>query len=292
MADLDVTIAVEAINNARGPLAEAAAQLEQLEAAIRGANAAGGQPDVPGAAPPPGSLDAAGPESHALLAEAATNAALALQMEAMGHAEVNLLLGEGLAARQALSETMLLLEAQTLAYQTGLLTAAAAGKQLGVTTQIAAGQIVEKMHAVQNSVGAVAKSFAAATTQANRLRQAILSMQNVRVSASIRVSGLGGEAAGGGQFVTSGPTLLVVGDNPGGRERVSVEPLSGRGQTRIAPGGGVLAAAGGVEGAGASQRVQIVVPVLLDGVEVGRGAIEGTLDALQQRGVVEGVVGG
>ena len=33
-------------------------------------------------------------------------------------------------------------------------------------------------------------------------------------------------AALGADFVTSGPQLLMVGDNPGGRERVSVEPLS------------------------------------------------------------------
>jgi hypothetical protein len=30
----------------------------------------------------------------------------------------------------------------------------------------------------------------------------------------------------GGDFVTSGPRMIMVGDNPGGRERVSVEPLS------------------------------------------------------------------
>jgi hypothetical protein len=31
----------------------------------------------------------------------------------------------------------------------------------------------------------------------------------------------------------SWPTLLMVGDNPGGVERVTVEPLSGKGQTKI-----------------------------------------------------------
>ena len=34
------------------------------------------------------------------------------------------------------------------------------------------------------------------------------------------------EFAQGGDFVTSGPQSILVGDNPGGRERVSVEPLS------------------------------------------------------------------
>ena len=38
---------------------------------------------------------------------------------AMGHAEVNMLMGEGLAARQQLIETMVALQGQTLTYQTG-----------------------------------------------------------------------------------------------------------------------------------------------------------------------------
>lgn len=52
-------------------------------------------------------------------------------------------------------------------------------------------------------------------------------------------------AAGGGDFVTTKPTLLLVGDNPGGRERVTVEPLSGKGKTTIHPGSGMIAMAGG-----------------------------------------------
>jgi hypothetical protein len=54
------------------------------------------------------------------------------------------------------------------------------------------------------------------------------------------------KAAGGGRFMTKGPTLLMVGDNPGGVERVTVEPISGRGQTVVKgnmakmAGGGVL----------------------------------------------------
>lgn len=51
------------------------------------------------------------------------------------------------------------------------------------------------------------------------------------------------KAAGGGTFMTSGKTNLVVGDNPGGRELVTVTPISGRGTTRM--GGGLIAMAGG-----------------------------------------------
>jgi hypothetical protein len=56
---------------------------------------------------------------------------------------------------------------------------------------------------------------------------------------------IGGAAAGGGNFMTKGPTLLLVGDNPGGVERVSVEPVSGRGKTTVSPGGNLVAMAGG-----------------------------------------------
>ena len=51
------------------------------------------------------------------------------------------------------------------------------------------------------------------------------------------------KAAGGGNFLTKGPTLLMVGDNPGGVERVTVEPLSGRGKTVV--GSGMIKMAGG-----------------------------------------------
>lgn len=59
-------------------------------------------------------------------------------------------------------------------------------------------------------------------------------------------------AAGGGTFVTNGETQLTVGDNPGGKELVSVVPLSGMGVTRVngnaiqMAGGGTLIADGGL----------------------------------------------
>lgn len=51
------------------------------------------------------------------------------------------------------------------------------------------------------------------------------------------------KAAGGGSFVTRGPTHFTVGDNPGGVELVSVIPLSGIGRTTIA--GQTMRMAGG-----------------------------------------------
>jgi hypothetical protein len=52
-------------------------------------------------------------------------------------------------------------------------------------------------------------------------------------------------AAGGGNFLTKGPTMLLVGDNPGGVERVTVEPISGRGKTVVHPDSNLIAMAGG-----------------------------------------------
>jgi len=62
--------------------------------------------------------------------------------------------------------------------------------------------------------------------------------------AQINKVNFGGAFAGGGDFYTKGPTLLMVGDNPGGVERVSVTPISGRGQT-IANGNTIAMAGGG-----------------------------------------------
>lgn len=64
-----------------------------------------------------------------------------------------------------------------------------------------------------------------------------------------RITGVA--AAGGAKFTTRGPTMLLVGDNPGGRERVEVTPISGRGRTRVFGGGRGIALAGGgtVDGA-------------------------------------------
>lgn len=55
----------------------------------------------------------------------------------------------------------------------------------------------------------------------------------------------GGSFAGGADFITTKPTMIMVGDNPGHRERVTVEPLSGRGQSRYNKKAGHIALAGG-----------------------------------------------
>jgi uncharacterized protein YoxC len=69
----------------------------------------------------------------------------------------------------------------------------------------------------------------------------------IRILANIAAAKnyLGDRAAGGGDFMTNGPTMLMVGDNPGGVERVTVEPLSGKGKTYVSPNSNLVAMAGG-----------------------------------------------
>ncbi len=51
----------------------------------------------------------------------------------------------------------------------------------------------------------------------------------------------GNQGAGGGTFMTTEPTTITVGDNPGGKEIVDIHPVSGRGQTHIDPTSGLIA---------------------------------------------------
>lgn len=56
---------------------------------------------------------------------------------------------------------------------------------------------------------------------------------------------LGASLAGGADFVTSKPTMIMVGDNPGNIERVTVQPLSGRGKSTFNKSAGLASFAGG-----------------------------------------------
>lgn len=56
---------------------------------------------------------------------------------------------------------------------------------------------------------------------------------------------LDGAAAGGGSFYTNGPTMLLVGDNPNGREKITVEPIESRGKTSISRNSNLVKMAGG-----------------------------------------------
>ncbi len=68
-------------------------------------------------------------------------------------------------------------------------------------------------------------------------------------------------AAGGGDFVTNGATLLLVGDNPGGQERVRVDPIGARGATRTA-GSNLSTISGNREGDSAREQTQMLSSAL------------------------------
>lgn len=72
------------------------------------------------------------------------------------------------------------------------------------------------------------------------------------LGAAGRAKGAITAAAGGGDFITKGPTMLMVGDNPGGVERVTVTPISGKGKTVVGDGMIKLAGGGSVTAAGSS----------------------------------------
>lgn len=116
--------------------------------------------------------------------------------------------------------------------------------------------------AAERSAGSVKGSIASAKVSAVADLQAIgsavdaiPSSKTVTVTVTSNASGgtstgaagrADGAYAGGGSFVTSGTTNITVGDNPGGRELVTVTPLSGSGTTRPVPGGIAMAGGGSV----------------------------------------------
>ena len=69
------------------------------------------------------------------------------------------------------------------------------------------------------------------------------------LSVTLFVEVIGGSgipaSGGGGNFVTRGPQLMLVGDNPSGREKVTVEPLGAKGQTRMNGAKNLIKMAGG-----------------------------------------------
>jgi len=88
----------------------------------------------------------------------------------------------------------------------------------------------------------------------------LLAHSNINLHVNTTQTGSLPASGGGSDFVTSGPMLMMVGDNPGGVERVKVTPISGKGITRGLPGGG-MAFAGGTGGTSNSVSIgQIILP--------------------------------
>lgn len=93
--------------------------------------------------------------------------------------------------------------------------------------------------------------------------------------------------AGGGEFYTKGPMPIMVGDNPGGIEKVTVEPISGRGTSGLKNGNLALAGGGTVMSApmmGGNSGSPINVTLMLDKHELGRAWFEpnGVLESINR----------
>lgn len=143
--------------------------------------------------------------------------------------------------------------------------AAAAQAEKDAVIAAAEQQKNEVISRAQQSAAGIKNATASARTAAVADLQAIGSAveaipSNKTVTVTVKSSGnVGGESsagaqgrsdgayAGGGDFVTNGPTTITVGDNPGGREFVSVVPLSGTGTTRPVAGGYAMAGGGTVD---------------------------------------------
>lgn len=91
---------------------------------------------------------------------------------------------------------------------------------------------------------------------------------------------ISGQAAGGGDFMTNGPSLLLVGDNPGGRERVTVEPISGTGETKIWGPGMMQMAGGGSLTTGGSAGANIAMHSYADQVASQRMMMKNVMQEL------------
>ena len=142
--------------------------------------------------------------------------------------------------------------------------AAAAQEEKNAVIAAAEEQKNEVISKAQASAAGIKNATASAKASAVADLQAIGAAvdaipSNKTVTVSVNSSGGGGTPsagasgrsdgayAGGGDFVTNGPTTITVGDNPGGREFVSVVPISGTGTTRPVAGGYAMAGGGTID---------------------------------------------
>jgi len=113
-------------------------------------------------------------------------------------------------------------------------------------------QTVQKPRVVK-----ISSTAPAATGEVNALDKAVRGLPSSKtITIKIKTQGSVPKFAGGADFVTQGPMLALLGDNPGGREHVRVTPLSGRGRSTPIPGGVAMAGGGeALAGAGAGSTI-------------------------------------
>lgn len=149
---------------------------------------------------------------------------------------------EELAIERTASETKLMLASTVAAGVAGIFRQGSAAQKIFALTSIALDTAAAISALTRNAQANPANSV---TFNAAGAAQFVAGIAQIFSNIAMAKRYISGKAAGGGDFVTSGPALLMVGDNPGGRERVTVEPLSGKGQTQIYPHSGIVAMAGG-----------------------------------------------
>lgn len=148
------------------------------------------------------------------------------------------LMKQGLTEEQATAKIHRIVEDQKLAA-----TSDALGSAAGILKQHTVGYKV--LATAQATIDTYLSASKALANAPNPIIGGVMAAIAV-VIGLLNVAKINGVAlAGGGKFITKGPTMLLVGDNPGGRERVEVTPLSGRGVSRTFGGGRGIALAGG-----------------------------------------------
>ena len=85
-------------------------------------------------------------------------------------------------------------------------------------------------------MGLSKQAFAEALLMLAKLRPGRAAMFFTASAMAAAASGFIRSFAEGGEFITQGPQMIMVGDNPGGRERVRVEPESSSGASPISEG--------------------------------------------------------
>tara|TARA_R110002110_G_scaffold273041_2_gene488423 strand:- start:892 stop:2679 length:1788 start_codon:yes stop_codon:yes gene_type:complete len=115
--------------------------------------------------------------------------------------------------------------AQAMKNQVAQQAVAAAGQATAVATTAVTGQMIAANYATAAALASAATSGGSAVAGGAALTHLITSTNAQAMF-----------AAEGADFITSGPQLVVVGDNPGGREHVQVTPIDSPGPN--APSGG------------------------------------------------------
>lgn len=132
------------------------------------------------------------------------------------------------------------------------------GSQLILSNAIGGAATIFEKHTIASRVLSAAQaginSFLAGTevlkdpTFIGRPVQRIVAMIATVSAGLAQQAKIFGAFAGGGSFTTKGPAWILVGDNPGGKERVDVTPISGHGKTRIYNDGAAMAGGGSING--------------------------------------------